>query len=99
LNTKIFKALEYNEKKNYLLDIFNSLKEVYPIYKKIYDLLSGKEYLDNKILDKIYESIEKIGKENEKTQRIETKKNEKRIRKSEEKEKKKELSEIEEYFL
>jgi hypothetical protein len=60
LDNKTFKKLEYTEKRKYLLAIFYSTKDIYPIYRKIHNLLSNKEDLRENILDKIHENIEEI---------------------------------------
>lgn len=98
LNGKTFKKLEHNEKRRYLLDIFSSTKDQYPIYMKTYNLLSSNEDLSEEILDKIYENVEKIGQENERIKRENIQLKEDEIKKLEEIEREKEIGEIEKYF-
>ena len=89
-------------KKAYLLELFLSIKNIYPIYKKIYDLLSSNKYLNDMALDKIYDAVEQIGEENEKNIAVKVQIRKKQIQekeKGEENEVNSALSKIEQSFM
>ena len=101
MNGEIFKKLEYKDKKIYLLNLFFDIKDIYPIYKKTYDLLSLNENLNDLALNKIYDAVEEIGKEMERKTIEKTqirKRQIQEIEQNEQKQAKNDLSEIEKSF-
>ncbi len=60
-----FQYLTYDNKKTYLIKLFFSVKEIYPIYSKFYELLSTRNDLNEDVLDKIYDAIGSIAYETE----------------------------------
>lgn len=63
MDIKNFQYLTYDNKKAYLIKLFFSLKEIYPIYRKYYEFLSIRNDLNEDILNKIYEAVWAIASE------------------------------------
>ena len=61
-----FYNLTYDNKKTYLVKLFLSVKEIYPIYGKIYKLLSTRNDLNEDVLNKIYDAVGSIASETDK---------------------------------
>ena len=101
MDNKKFKNLSYNKKKEYLLNLFVTIRDIYPIYDKTYNLLSKKSDLDNYILDRIYNAVEQIKQKNHEKILMKNENSKKTLKDIEDQNRKKEnqeLFEIEKLF-
>jgi Cdc6-like AAA superfamily ATPase len=86
MDLKLFINLTYEQKTHYLKDLFFRVKDIFPIYRKMYDLLENEENLHEEKLNNIYNAVQNI-----KITTIEKKSN------NSEKERKKKIRTIKEY--
>lgn len=55
-----YHTLDYNHKLLYVRSVFEEAKSAYPVYEKLYTLLSGQWKIEEKHLDMLYDQINSV---------------------------------------